>query len=408
MGSNFEEQPVLIERKVYSVKYFFTAIFFIVVIAGVALGLYWYYTDVIGVEIRDSGETGSVGQFEETLTDVASQVGHNDEQAARSAAVLVENSQNDYEEGRAKLLLGLTQLRYDRTAAIKTFKEISIHEGYHLFTRARSVWYATLSYLNTDNQQIATNHIFTGPVWEDFLPNTDKVTKDDLQDAAVGALQYSLSLYTTPQAISQLAVIEAEQLLTGTISVEEKRNKIASIFGKIEAAQSMLNRVDTVERDLYAGTSFVVWASTLDNMAVTLDLLRHIGADVSSDQVEAAYRSALTYATTHELNTTDDEYRIRYHLADYLLRDDPNLNREEIIELLTPMSSLSTQSYLARSFYHQFEGDLIHSDESSPRSVVNVARLADISEEFMGLLLASGVEKTDLSSYYNDNNTEQD
>lgn len=373
----------------------------LVIAVLLAYAVYWYYTNQISSSSTDeSVTTAERSGFDNELSTLSSSLRADTEEALRQATQLVAQAESPYEEGRAKLALGLVLLRLDLAEAVTVFKEVSTEPTYHPFTRARATWYAVGSYLNTNDTTLANEHLYTGPTWEDFRPNaaSDSVTSAMLDQASMNALSYSFNIYATPQAAAQLAVLDAKLLDAGTPESPQKQALIASIQEQLTLAENLLARIDTVDRQFYANTSFVVKASTLDTTALALDYLHLTGAEVTAAQVEERYRAALAAAMERQLDT-DHEYRIRYHLADYLLRTDADANRNEIIELLTPMTSLSGLSHLALSFYNTFTNDAVVTPApTQPGSRETMIRLAKLSPEFKSLLLSAGVSAEQLTS----------
>lgn len=387
------EQPeaIMTENHSGTVKRALThTLLFVLAILAAYTG-YWYLTQTQPDE--QVVATGQAEQFERKLSTFANKLGVDNQQALVDAQALVADATSPYEEGRAKLALGLVQLRLDVRAAIATFKEISVDERFHPFTRERAVWYTVATFLYSHNDELAREHIYTGPIWGSFL-QTDQNT---LQTANQNALQYANDLYQTPQVTSQLAVFAARDILESDVEGAQRDELAASVFVQINRASDLLDKIYTEDAALYAGTGYVVTASTLDNLAVALDVLQQADAGVTATQVDTAYQDALAAATANELTTTH-EYHTRYHYADWLLRQDAVANETKIAEVLAPMQTLNANSVFAQSFTYTLANNQSEPDNNQPGQAKNILRLVEISPAFDNLLQTLGTNKEPLTS----------
>lgn len=365
--------------------------FVVIVVLGFAN--YWYYTHYIAPLTT---ETEKTSQFDQSISEVANNIGVDNQAALRDARTLVANAESPYEEGRAKLTLGLVLLRTDVQDAIDIFKEISTEETYHPFTRSQAGWYAVSMYLDTKNAVLGQDHIFTGDTWGAFLPENNDLDQEDLNTASIRAIEYSIELYPNPEAVSRLALLTAHKLSSNQDDAQQTARAVDAVHTQIEYAESLLDRIETTDAPLYAGTSYVVTTSTLLNIARTLDILRYTDTSIEYTEVRAAYEQALKTATEQHL-LTDHEYRTRYHFADFLLRENPTDSESDIVSILEPFADMPTDSYLAFSLLNQLTENEETGSQITPNSPQNIVRLADISPEFKNALLRIGVSETQLT-----------
>jgi|GEM_PF-3042048 hypothetical protein len=324
----------------------------------------------------------------------------NTQTALDLANELVANSTTDQERGRANLTLGLVERTIDPTEAVVIFKNVSLEEDFHPVTRAFAIWYTLERYFGDRDTDFAAQHIFTGPVWKEYV--TDGYSDNpDLQYrlAAIQALRSSLDLNITAQVAMRLASEQASLLRFDELTNDFKTESAAQVTQYITLGDSELTGIESLSNHYYTGTEYLVLAAARNSKALALDTLFSEGYITDEAVVIDAYEEALAAVIDYNIESTH-KYFIRYNYADFLARHSFAEKRTTIIATLSPFYDVDFTAGNFPTAY--FVGNLRNKSANDKKEQfvghpATMRKLAAISPEFKTALLNSGLSEEELS-----------
>lgn len=339
-------------------------------------------------------ETMNGAQFQTSVQDGGELLMSGD--AAGAAAHfdrLLEQAKIPEQEGQAKLNLGVARLHTNRNEAVALLKEVSIDERYLPSTRAKAANYVLNEYTATKEDNFAREHIFTGPIWEDFL-----VEGETLEQAVLRGFEFSMFMNPTPEASMRIAAETAFQMWEDDISQEQKDEYAEIVERNIQFGDQSIQNLTENGIIQYGGTHFTEIATAYNRKGMALDVLYFQEYIDDSQRVEEAFQDALNILLENE-GGLGTELFVRYHYADFLIRLDPDGRRESIEKILAPMNQMTVSHNVATFLKNWIARDEIApvGKEKQLAQPEHIRVMAEISPEFKSALQSIGVGESDLS-----------
>ena len=313
---------------------------------------------------------------------------------------LVDQAQTPEQEGQAKLNLGVARLRSDRAQGVELLKEVSINDTYTSFTRAKAIHYITSQYIGSKDVQFALEHIFIGPVWEDFLHAAEEnnLTEGKKMSLAVlNALEYSSALEPTVEISMRTAAEYAFLIWDDQFTPEQKDVYAEKALHLIEAGDGAIAKLKETDKVSYGNTHFAEVMNAYNSKGMALDVLYFKGYIDDLSVVEDAFQDALEIAIENSSKVPLDIWA-RYNYADFLYRLDAEGRRDSITKILAPTEHMFiVQDGLVASFFKsRILKSSVPGKEKKLSQPDSIKGLANISSEFRDLLLRMGVSEGDL------------
>ena len=301
---------------------------------------------------------------------------------------LLDEVENPLQEGQIKLNLAVSRLRADPGEAVEMLKEISLNKDYAPLGRAKAANYVLAKYEDDKDDVFAREHIFTGPVWSEFL-----VEGEPFSEAMIRGLEFSQGIYPTPETNMRLAT-EYSRFLFGDLELtqEEKDARIEKALQNITYGDELLEKIFAAGKVGYGDTHYTEVAIAYQRKAMALDLLYFAGHVDNPKLVTEAYEDAL-YTLIQNKAGSSIELFVRYLYADFLIRLDDENKEATIAKILTPFSETQNNQAIGNFLRNQISYVHLNSTgkEKLPVRPDNIVRLAEISPEFKLVLQNAGV-----------------
>lgn len=313
----------------------------------------------------------------------------NSAEAATHFQNMVEQAETPVQEGQAKLNVGVAKLAVDREEGITLLKEVSLNDAFDPLTRAKAVNYVLNEYTATKDAELAREHIFTGPTWEDFL-----IDSASLDSAVLEGFEFSRAIHPTPEANTRIAAETAFLLWKDGVTQEEKDEYATEVLSLISDADNAIAALRAANRVRYGDTHYTEIALAYHRKGMALDVLYFHGYVDDPELVKDAFQDALNVLMEHE-SGTGTELFARYHYADFLLRLADEGHEASISKILAPMTQMEP-THTTASFFREWLGRDVTNQPGKEKQLAqpaNIIRLAAISPEFKEALLGIGINE---------------
>jgi hypothetical protein len=306
---------------------------------------------------------------------------------------MLESASNPQERGRIELNLGNARLQSNRVEAVALLKAVAINESYFDFTRAKATNFVLNEYTASNDEAFAREHIFTGPVWENFLG-------DDLQESTLTGFFYSADLSPTPEANMRIASDLAAQIAFTNLTLNERDRNAAAAQDYLRFGNQLITELIQDGGVVYGGTPPDEIALAMNRRGLALDILYFSGYIDDADEVKDSYREAISYLIDNPIEISDGTGSfIRYNYADFLFRLDAEAEANNIRTVLSPIGGLISRS----NFTTFVDGKLNNTvPDSRPLNMIGhpetLRQIIGLSDEFRRYLLVTGVRNVPAQS----------
>lgn len=388
---NNEGNGTITERSTSSAQIIVTIILLLVIVLVVVF-MYVYYMSLS----KESGSSmSSDEQFSVTLQEGGRLLtSGNAAEATAQFNKLLEQAETPVQEGVAKLNLAVSRLKSNREEAVAMLKEVSVNTEYQPFTRAKATNYILNEYTATKDAQFATEHIFTGPTWGEFMREDES-----LDDAALRGYEFSALISPTPEGSMRIAAETAFKMWRPETTEEERDAYAEKVLVYIGDADNAIESLTADGRIQYGDTHYSEIATAYNRKGMALDVLYFLGYVDDPQMVEDAFQDALNILIENG-TVLGTELFIRYHYSDFLVRLDAEGRQESIAKILTPMEQMTTNNNAATFFRNRLENQMLYQAKAIDELARpdNIVRLANISPEFRSALLRIGVSEASLNN----------
>jgi len=306
---------------------------------------------------------------------------------------MLESASNPQERGQIELNLGNARLQSNRVEAVALLKAVAINESYFDFTRAKATNFVLNEYTASNDEAFAREHIFTGPVWENFLG-------DDLQESTLTGFFYSADLSPTPEANMRIASDLAAQIAFTNLTLNERDRNAAAAQDYLRFGNQLITELIQDGGVVYGGTPPDEIALAMNRRGLALDILYFSGYIDDADEVKDSYREAISYLIDNPIEISDGTGSfIRYNYADFLFRLDAEAEANNIRTVLSPIGGLISRS----NFTTFVDGKLNNTvPDSRPLNMIGhpetLRQIIGLSDEFRRYLLVTGVRNVPAQS----------